>query len=66
MITMSKFYELLRGHAHIRLTDRKGSTVYFDGVLNALPDRFDNWTIIDFDTKSDLAGELTYRFLVKE
>ena len=65
MIKMSKFYELLRGHANIRLTSKEGSKVYFEGILNALPDAYDDWTVIDFDTKSDLAGEVTYRFQVK-
>ncbi len=65
MIKMSKFYDLLRGHANIKLTDAKGSKVFYEGSLNALPDAYDDWTVIDFDAKSDLAGEVTYRFQVK-
>lgn len=66
MIKMSKFFDLLRGHARIQLTDEKGSKVHYDGCLNSLPDAFDNWTVIDFDAKSDLAGEVTYRFTVRQ
>lgn len=62
---MSKFYDLLRGHANIKLTNAKGDKVFYEGSLNALPDAFDDWMVIDFDAKNDLAGEVTYRFLVK-
>ena len=66
MMKVSKFYELLRGRARILLTDKKGSTVYYDGTLHSMPDAFGDWTVIDFDTKGDLAGEVTYRFQVKQ
>ena len=62
---MSKFYDLLRGHANVSLTNKDGSKVFYEGSLNALPDAYDDWTVIDFDEKSDLAGEVTYRFQVK-
>lgn len=66
MIRMSKFYDFLRGHARIQLTDEKDSIIRYDGCLNSLPDAFDHWTVIDFDAKSDLAGEVTYRFTVRQ
>jgi len=65
MMTISKFYGLLRGHANIRLTSKDGSKVYYEGSLNSLPDAYGDWTVIDFDAKNDLAGEVTYTFLVK-
>lgn len=62
MIKMSKFYGILRGHARVQLTDKKGRTIYYDGSLNSMPDTFGDWTVIDFEVSNDL----TYRFVVKQ
>ena len=62
MIKMSKFYRILRGHARIQLTDKKGRTVYYDGSLNSMPEAFGDWTVLDFDVSNDI----TYHFIVKE
>ena len=62
MIKMSKFNGILRGHARIQLTDKKGCTVYYDGSFNSMPDAFGDWTVIDFTVSDDL----TYRFIVKK
>ncbi|MDO4564701.1 MAG: hypothetical protein Q4C04_03730 [Clostridia bacterium] len=65
MMRINKFYGLLRGHANIRLTDKEGTKVYYEGSLNSMPDAYGDWRVIDFDAKNDLAGEVTYTFLVK-
>lgn len=44
---LSKFYPLLYGHAIITL--QQGRATIYHGPLNGIPNRFDDWEVIDFE-----------------
>lgn len=51
MIRLKQFYPLLQRRAEVTLKDASGIEILFDGKLQDIPDRFDDYAVDEFQVR---------------
>lgn len=64
MMTLAKFYDMIDRNAKVTLKDGKTGTALYTGSAKAIPDRYDNAIVADFQMND--AGRLTFKLRLRE